>query len=400
MILRALALAYYFPPRSTAEAWCAAKGLGSIPDTDVDVLAIEASGREDHSLDPWLAQHFRVVDRVRIPKIVSEVPLEKFGTAFNIPDKYRLLSGRMKKNADRLAASGYDVLISRSQPHSAHLVAARIAEQHRLPWVAVFSDPWSHNPYLRVGGFNQRLNERLERIVAGRADAIVVTSDDTKALLAENNPEAAAKIHVIPHAYVPELYRGDDDKERSDGGSRVIRHLGSFYGPRSPEPLIAAFEGLATRRKDVAENWTLELYGDVARRYRVVTGRNARVRFFESVDHLTALHLMRSADALVTVEARLESSLFLPSKLIDYVGAQRPVVGLTPPGAARCLVEGLGGWVADPTDEEAGIRALSSAVDWVLGHDKWPFGDDLVRERYDASTVGKQLRSLVESVLH
>jgi hypothetical protein len=66
------------------------------------------------------------------------------------------------------------------------------------------------------------------------------------------------------------------------------------------------------------------------------------------VDYKTSLALMESADLLLVIDAPFDQSVFLPSKLVDYIGAQRPIFAITPPGTSAKLVSDLGGMVAHP----------------------------------------------------
>ena len=58
------------------------------------------------------------------------------------------------------------------------------------------------------------------------------------------------------------------------------------------------------------------------------------------------------------VDAPAPLSVFLPSKLIEYLGAARPVLGLTPKGAAARLLAAAGEDYADPGDPAAAAAAL------------------------------------------
>jgi hypothetical protein len=55
--------------------------------------------------------------------------------------------------------------------------------------------------------------------------------------------------------------------------------------------------------------------------------------------------------------------LFFPSKLADYMGTDRRVVAVTPPGTAARIVQQIGGWVCDPGAPEQVAAALVAAVE-------------------------------------
>jgi glycosyltransferase involved in cell wall biosynthesis len=94
--------------------------------------------------------------------------------------------------------------------------------------------------------------------------------------------------------------------------------------------------------------------------------------------------------------------VFLPSKLIEYVGAARPVIGLTPPGTAADLIERLGGWVADPKDVNEVARVMREYLLFLRERRTDPFaewGRREVREEFEAETVATEFqRVLMELV--
>jgi glycosyltransferase involved in cell wall biosynthesis len=74
-----------------------------------------------------------------------------------------------------------------------------------------------------------------------------------------------------------------------------------------------------------------------------------RLSFAESAGWAAA------ADVLLVIDAPAEESLFLPSKLVDYIRAFKPILALTPPrGASADVVRDLG-YPAIPPENEAEI---------------------------------------------
>jgi hypothetical protein len=61
---------------------------------------------------------------------------------------------------------------------------------------------------------------------------------------------------------------------------------------------------------------------------------------------------MQEADVLVVIDANFKKNIFLPSKLIEYIAARRPILGITPPGASMRIIKEAGGWAVEP--ENAG----------------------------------------------
>jgi hypothetical protein len=83
----------------------------------------------------------------------------------------------------------------------------------------------------------------------------------------------------------------------------------------------------------------------------------------EPVSYLRSLQLMRSADALVLIEPDVPFHLFVPSKLVDYVGADRPILAIAPPGASQQLLDHLKVDYCRPGDAIAITNMLETLLD-------------------------------------
>jgi glycosyltransferase involved in cell wall biosynthesis len=90
-------------------------------------------------------------------------------------------------------------------------------------------------------------------------------------------------------------------------------------------------------------------------------------------------------------------SVFLPSKLIEYVAVGRPIIGLTPDGTAADLIRRLGGWVADPGDaHELGV-VMRQFLSYVLEHHKegTVWGNSDVRSEFEVGNVAASFRKIL-----
>ncbi len=138
------------------------------------------------------------------------------------------------------------------------------------------------------------------------------------------------KAHVIPHCFEPQLYPA----ERAPHDGMAVRHIGHFYGARGIRPLLQAIRALRGARPGALDGVTFESIGRI-REPEVVDvgafGLDGLVRLRPGVGYRDSLREMRDADVLLLVEAPAATNLFLPSKLVDYLGSGTPILALTPP---------------------------------------------------------------------
>ncbi|HWS87158.1 MAG TPA: glycosyltransferase [Pyrinomonadaceae bacterium] len=295
-----------------------------------------------------------------------------------------------------------DVLVTFGSPMSDHLIGLALKRRLGVPWVAHFSDPWLDNPFVPYDRLSRRVNRSLQNPVLGEADRLVFTSEETVELVASRQGRAVAeKSRVLGHAFEPALF---DETATRDESRLVVRHLGALYGPRSPAPLFEALRRLSASDPAALAGVRFELVGTQGEGQLAAAGLGALpeglVVSRPSVEYLESLRLMRESDGLLVIDAPAELSVFLPSKLIDYVGAARPVCAITPEGTAARVVRRLGGWVADPSDAAAIAETLKSFIAFLRGHKHAAaWGDAEARRGFEAPAVAEKFAGVLREVL-
>ncbi|HLA11550.1 MAG TPA: glycosyltransferase [Pyrinomonadaceae bacterium] len=299
-----------------------------------------------------------------------------------------------------------DVIATFAFPLVDNIIGLELKRRFELPWLAHFSDPWVDSPFKTDDRFTKALNARLEREVIDRADRLVFTSGETAELVMKKyEPVLRSKVRIVPHAYEPDLFPLFPINNSS---YLTIRYLGDLYQSRTPKPLFQALEILSTTEFELLKRFRFEIVGDVHELDLEQMGlsqlREGLVVIRPRVNYCESLSLMASASGLMVIDAPVpknSESVFLPSKLIEYVGADRPIIGLTPPGTAAYLISRLGGWVADPgsVDEVAEVmRQFLSSV-WERRDEPPGWGRSAVREEFEAKTVSTKFEQVLLELL-
>lgn len=197
-----------------------------------------------------------------------------------------------------------------------------------LRWILDLGDPFSflvetppNNPLLYSG-----LNRRFERAAFRAADAVSVTNRRTADRYGAEFPESAGKITVIPPLLSAQV--SPAPVRARDGALRIV-YLGTLYqGLREPDFLLALFGAACA----ASPGFPLELhfYGDagvcapVLEHHRA--GSGGAVQLHGVVSRADALEAMRNADVLVNLGN--ETAFQLPSKVVEYAAAGKPVVNI------------------------------------------------------------------------
>lgn len=351
-------------------------------------------------------------DRIRLTRLcrpgwrryADAVLARSFSFALKTPDPYWDWAQSAARYVLRnIKFAPGDVFVSFGQPMSDHLAGLKIKRVRGVPWIAHFSDPWSDNALVKRGPVSARLNRWMEHSVIANADRIILTSEEAADLMMAKYPSGLrAKVRVIPHAFDKTAY---PTRTRSEQDKAVIfRHLGNFYQQRSPQALLNGIKILAQRHPDALANVRFELVGafekDLEKKLDWSGLSPGLIEVKSPVAYHDSLRLMVEADVLLVIDAPAELSVFLPSKLIEYIGSGRPVFGITPAGTAARLISSLGGAVADPIDPEAIADGLLTSIAQARTLERGKtWGAPNIRGLYEASVVSAQFDAIINETV-
>ena len=409
-----LAVSFAYPPSALPRAVQVSRLLKNLHARTTLVCADhdEKDVRKDQTLvaesEACLAHCIRVPFAHRgLQRLASRVAYRLDLPAIDkVPDHFRSWKPAVISAVDSFCrAQNYvpDVLATFGFPMSNHLIGLKLKRRLGVPWVAHFSDPWVDNPFRRQDPLTRRLNLSLESRVLEVADRLIFTSEETLDLvMSKYAGSLRRKARVLPHSYDAEQFPA---RANGKDGRLIIRYLGDLYTPRSPEPLFRAVAQMLNEPPFLNCDVRFEIVGKMYELNLDAMGLDALpegvISLKSSVKYLDSLALMANSDGLLVIDAPADLSVFLPSKLIDYVGAGRPILGITPRGTAADLIRRLGGWVADPADVPAIAAALRTFIAFL--HDRQnnndPWGDAGVRRGFAAPTVSQKFECILAELI-
>lgn len=263
-----------------------------------------------------------------------------------------------------LARRRFDLIVSSAAPFSSHVVAHRLQQWSRLPWIADFSDPFADNPFVRRSPWRRRVDRGLEdswfRAMAGA----IVPVPEMKALFLREHPGMApGSVHVIPYGFEQELYE-KAEPARFEGFTIV--HTGTFYRDmRDPGPFLHALAAVRDLPIRVIHAGVLQPeWVELLERL----GISDRFEVLGLLPREAIVPLQLGSSCLLLIGNR--GGLQLPGKLLDYLGAQRPILALRNDAhdIAAELVATHGAGPVVPNETEAIASALRALFEqWLDG---------------------------------
>ena len=400
--LRLLAISYAYLPDSFPRSIQVARLLAALPVKTTLLCAEDFEAQKDDTIAPLnitadvnvIRQPFRIRFFLKILRRLHQ----HLGISFFLkqPDPCIFWLPKAWKAAKELVLNEQpDVITTFGMPMSDHILGLLLKKHFKLPWIAHFSDPWTDNPYIQFNTATGWTNRKLESMVMNNADAILFTNQETVSLVMEKYPDhIRKKAMVLPHAYAPDRY-----SSQSNDDMDIIRHIGAFYGLRTPIPFLNAVQSLQKKKPELFDTIRFEFVGPIENRLQDKTQKDwsssELVSFLPPVDYQESLNLMASAKALLLIDAPMETSPFFPSKLADYIGSGKPIFSITPNGPAKRIIQEYNlGLTVDTRDDTQIEKALEQFLTEVKEGISYSPPDD-----FQAETVAREFKSIIQSVL-
>jgi hypothetical protein len=355
---KVLIITYHFPPRPTVaglrplglarylpefgwEAVILTAALPGRPDPQFEVVETPRRdssaigwGRRLFQLDPdqtLMAQIAQLKSRLKIrsEKSPLDLLLTAIGevTAYPDPQKgWRRFA--IKTGENILQQQEIKALISTSPPVTTHIIAKRLKDEFKVPWVADFRDLWTQNYYYPYSPLRRMIEKRLELDTLSAADALVTVSqpaaDDLRSLHKQK------PVHSIPNGFDPAEVNTTPPNLTD---KFTITYTGTLYpGKQSPEPLFSALHDLVTEGSMDAGDIEVRFYGaqagwidKQAERY----GLTGIVKQFGMVPREIALNKQRESQLLLLLKWNDPKQRGAYSaKIFEYLAARRPILAV------------------------------------------------------------------------
>ncbi|SHK16378.1 glycosyltransferase family 4 protein [Rhodothermus profundi] len=289
-----------------------------------------------------------------------------------------------------------EAIVTTGPPHSTHLIGYRAQRRYRLPWVADLRDPWTDVYYyemLPMTRWARRLDAWMERRVLAQAQARVVVTPTMQRTLQTKGLSAVC----IPNGYDPADFEASPPRATHDFW---ITYAGSMGPTANPEGLWKALVQLRASGLPIR----VRLIGLIDASVRQALMRHhlaEQVALLPFMPRRQVLpYLRESALLLLVINRTAGNAGIVTSKLYEYLGSGRPVLGIGPVqgDAAAVLQETKAGKMFDYDDVEGIAAYLRRHYEaWAAGR-PLPGALPTLAQRYSRPYLAGELAHLLEEV--
>lgn len=390
-----LLLAYHFPPFGGVAVQRVLRFSRLLPEFGVQphVVCAEPPAHTSCPLDPELARDLNVSIR-RVPSWEPECYANQWSRPWDkvrrnlfktfdrllIPDDQALWVPRaVKAGLQAIEQHRPQAIWATGPPFSTLVAAEELSRLSGVPLIADFRDDWTglNGTYRRTDPTRQRVEWRLEQAVFKQARILSTVTEGIAADVRARHP-FPERVRVLPNGFDPSLFSAGVEPV-----SGLVVYAGTLYSRRDPGPFLKAW-------RPFAERGCFQVVGrvtDDCRHY--FEPCPAGVEFLGFRAHREVIRLSQQAMLNLVILDSEHTHQALTSKLLELLGARRPILLLGPPDspAGRLVSELRVGRALDPADEN-GIR--SCLDDAFAGRWLWEPNE----ERVAAFDVRRQAETL------
>ena len=394
-----------FPPKNDPECIQTAKYfkyLSTNADLNIDVVTSSSPTLFmpiDESLDTYVSAIRQKVEIEIYENQYTNFLLRKVSKgAINRPDSKFTFHWQWKKVIRSLHHKP-DVIYSRSNPVSSAMMAYKLQKHYRVPWILHLSDPWAYSPLHQFNKKTLLYHQYWEKECFSKAVKVCFTSMQTIKLYTQVYPEFADKFEWFPNVYDKESLI--NTKITLEGKLKIV-FTGGLAANRSPEPVLRSLALLRELHPAEAEKLEVVFAGPIDQRNQAIFKKYSSLGFVRHIGVLSypdSLNLQKEAHLLLVIDnplKRAEEAVFFPSKVLDYLLAQRRIVAVTTRGGATdTIMSEIKGnsFGHDEIDELCSF--FKTATEAFLMSNTNFFQNDELPRMYDAVYNAKRLANLI-----
>lgn len=374
-----LVIAYYFPPMGLSGVQRTVKFVKYLPEHDWNPIVLTTNPASYYAFDETFFDElgndikiYRTEKDVFGSSSKSKKPLA-YPSQFKQKLQHILLqsifqpdSRRLwKKPALRLAEkiieeNEISVIYATAPPFTDFLIAREISEKYNIPFVVDYRDLWVDNAfYFYVTPFHKLYSIRLETdVLKGSSKAIVTARYLKELILRRYKFLSHDDITIIPHGYDSGDFKGKDNIQPNPD-KFTITHSGLFPNDLTPKYFLRALANFLSNNPGAKSKISAKFVGLLRKSHTKLINKLGLDDVVEKVGYVShdeaVSHLLQS-DALWMM---ITNNIATPSRLYEYLGAQKPILISAPEGNIRQIaMDSSAAFATQPKD----IKSIENAI--------------------------------------
>ena len=316
---KCLVITFCFPPYPSPESFITSKLLEGLSEfLDITVLTVQSN---EEKKKVYYGTNIKLI-KVKLPSIINfiinlpRLPIR--------PDRFVISIYWLKKKLNEINLDNYDIIFTRSQFHSSHILGLYIKKIFpNKKWIASFSDPWSKNAFQKNVFFFTKLSDYYEKKVLKKADKLIFPLINLRNHFNKQTADNIIKKSlIVRHSYSQFKFTDYIKKNKVF----TIRFFGKIYAERNLLPLLEVLKKYYY--EDIKIKGEFYIDDDYKTQNRKLLKKYEKYVSINSyVNNETYLRLVKSSDLLVILDGNSKVlKSFFQSKVVDYLGSKKMIL--------------------------------------------------------------------------
>lgn len=348
----------------------------------------------------------------------------------------------------------YDLIMSRSMPAESHELAIKIKERFpNIKWIASFGDPIVDTPYIdaitmgdqKKNPFKMKEYFYREQLSMARTPRVFLSPlRNARRFLWEHDKKLGEKaaeslkyindtvlreadVLIYNNKYQFEHAFSKSARKKYKSKGRILEHsfdasmyparkaakkdsklsfiyVGHLDDTRNAHSLLKAINHLKKKDPELNKRVEFDFYGHLGDRdklYLLDHDLMDVVKIFKDVKYLDSLKIIKNADWAILIDANFTSlvneCIYLPAKLIDYIGARTKVFSISHvKGAGADIINEIGGGKVVTHSQDDIYLYLSKII--YQNYEPEPY-DEKKTKKFSSEVMAKKLDAIEKELI-
>ena len=299
-----------------------------------------------------ILNQFKQKTRAKSQKSFVDYIFRLYLAVFAYPDTEKQWGKPAFKTAEKLWENEkFDAIISSSSPVTAHIIATKIKEKYRVPWIADLRYLWTQNHNYFYPWWRKIFDQKLELKTMSSADCLITVSYSLAEKLMQMHK--GKKVLTVTNGFDPEKI---NEPAVNLTNKFTITYAGNFYiGKQDPTKILAVLSDLISKKEINEDDVELRFLGlenywlqKEIEKYKI----SSFVKQLGKFSNKISLEKQKESQLLLFLnwEDKNQKGIYT-TKFFEYLAAKRPIIA----------TGGFGGDVIEETLKEtnAGVYAPS-----------------------------------------
>ncbi len=411
---KVLVISYYFPPMGFSGVQRITKFVKYMKEFDWEPTVLTINPKTYYAFDESLLREVEDAE-VKIVRTNPKDPTQKLfsqsklkndftrkilnriSQSFLLPDNKRhWMSEALKVASDLLQRDKHDVIFATAPPYTTFRIGDELKRKFNLPLILDYRDAWLDDVLSWYPTpIHRRIVKNMEKRVLLNSNKIIVYTRQLKEHLLTIYPFLVSEdIKIIPHGFDEDDFRFEFQSTKPKDKMRIT-YSGVFYDERTPKYFVEAVRRLFFEHPELSNKIEFCFVGNFKKKYeKLIDNVDLKNSFniIGYIDHRDSVKYLLDSDVLwLMIRHSKNPHLVATSKLYEYFGTKKIILGCVPEGAASQLLREYEASIITHPEDINGIKNALFSIYQKYINNQLPKPNDEFVNKFNRKTLTQEL---------